>query len=100
MKYLLNVDHSETNIMKRINVSRMTVYRVATSMKNSKSLRDHTLSGRPQVIRRGIIRKAFENDPHLKMTTLARQKKISVSAVSRVVKSMEGKSLRRSKRPS
>ena len=77
----------------------MTVYRVAQRLNNSETLKDRPRSGRPQKIRRETIKKAFENDPELKMTRLAQKKKISVSTVSRVVKSMGGKSLRRFKKP-
>ena len=38
--------------------------------------------------------KPFENDPTLKMTKLAKRKKISVATVSRAIKSEGGKSLR------
>ncbi len=96
---LQRAGRKQTDIAKLLNVSRMTVYRVAQRLNNSETLKDRPRSGRPQKIRRGTIKKAFENDPELKMTRLAQKMKISVSTVSRVVKSMGGKSLRHSKKP-
>lgn len=96
---LLRAGHKQTDIAKQLNVSRMTVYRVAQRLNNSETLKDRPRSGRPQKIRRETIKKVFENDPELKMTRLAQKKKISVSTVSRVVKTMGGKSLRRFKKP-
>ena len=46
-----------------------------------------------------MIKKAFEDDPALKMTKLLKRKKISVATVFRAVKSEEGKSLRHLKKP-
>ena len=54
-------------------------------------LKDRPRSGRPQVIKREMVRKAFEDDLALKMTKLAKRKKISVATVSRAVKSEGGK---------
>ena len=82
---LLRAGHKQTDIAKQLNVSRMTVYRVPQRLKNSETLKDRPRSGRPQKIRRETIKKAFENDPGLKMTKLAQKKKISVSTVFRVV---------------
>ena len=96
---LLRAGHKQTDIAKQLNVNRMIVYRVSQRLNNSETLKDRPRSGRPQKIRRETIKKAFENDPELKMTRLAQKKKISVSTVSRVVKSMGGKSLRRFKKP-
>ena len=96
---LLRAGHKQTDIAKQLNISRMTVYRVAQRLNNSDTLKDRPWSGRPQKICRGTIKIAFENDPELKMTRLAQKKKISVSTVSRVVKSIGGKSLRCSKKP-
>ena len=76
----------------------MTVYRVAQRLNNSETLKDRPRSERPQKIRRETIKKAFENGRKLKMTRLAQKKMISVSTMSRVVKSMGGKSLRRFKK--
>ena len=45
-----------------------------------------------------MVRKAFEDDPALKMTKLVKRKKISAATVSRAVKSEGGKSLRRLKK--
>ena len=96
---LLRAGFKKTDISKQLNVSRMTVYRVEQRLKVSESLKDRPRSGRPQVISQEAIKKAFENDPCQKMTRLAQKKKISVSTVSRVVKKMGGKSLRRSRKP-
>ena len=96
---LLRAGHKQTDIAKLLNVSRMTVYRVAQRLNNSETLKDWPRSGRPQKIRHGTIKKVFEKDPELKMTRLAQKMKISVSTVSTVVKSMRRKSLRRSKKP-
>ena len=68
---LLRVGSKQTEISKQSNVSRMTVYRVAQRLKDSKSFQDRPRLGRPQVIRRGTFKKAFENDSEQKMTRLA-----------------------------
>ena len=96
---LLRAGHKQTDIAKLLNVSRMTVYRVVQRLNNSETLKDWPRSGRPQKIRRGTTKKAFEKDPELKMTRLTKKMKFSVSTMSRMVKSMGGKSIRRSKKP-
>ena len=80
------------DIVKLQNVSLSTAKRVANRLKNNKSLKDRPHFGRPQVIQRENVRKAFLKDPTLKITELA-TKKISVATVSRAVKSEGGKSL-------
>ena len=86
------------DIVKLQNVSLSTVKRVANRLKNNKSLKDRPHSGRPQVIQRENVRKAFLKDMTLKMTELTKKKKISVATLSRAVKSEGGKSLKRPKR--
>ena len=77
----------------------MTVHLVVDRLRNNETLKDRPRSGRPQVIKRETVRKAFEDDPALKMTKLAKRKKISVATVSRAVKSEGGESLRLLKKP-
>ena len=77
----------------------MTVPGVEQRLKALKSLKVHSQSGRPQVISHKAFRKAFANDPCQEMTRLAQKKRISVSTVSRMVKKMGRKSLRRSRKP-
>jgi len=96
---LLRAGHKKADIVKLQNVSLSTVKRVANRLKNKESLRDRPRSGRPQIIQRKNVRKAFLKDPTLKMTEFAKKKKISVATVSRAVKSEGGKSLKRLKRP-
>ena len=84
---LLRAGHKQSDIAKQLNLGRMTVYRVAQRLKNSESLQDRPRSGRLQVIRRGTTKNAFENNPDRKMTIPAQKVKISMSTVSRVVKS-------------
>ena len=50
-------------------------------------------------ISQDVIKKAFENNPRQIMSRLAQNKKISVSTVFRMGKQMEGKNLRRSRKP-
>ena len=60
--------------------------RVASRLRDGETLKDRPRTGRPRVMKTETIIKTFENDPILKMTRLARKKKISVSTVRRVVK--------------
>ena len=76
----------------------MTVAWVKQRLKAYESIKDHPQSGRPQVIRQVIIKKAFENDPCQKKTRLAEKKISSLCTVSRIVKKMRGKRLRRSRK--
>ena len=46
----------------------MTVHQVAKYLENSESLQDYPQSGRPQVIKRKTIKKAFKNDLIQKIT--------------------------------
>ena len=94
---LLRAGHSKSDIASQLKVSLRTVYRVADRLTNNNTLKDRPHSVRPQVIGRKTVSKAFENDPALKMTELAK-KKIFVPTVSRVVKNEGGKSLRHVKR--
>ena len=64
----------------------MSVHRVASRLRNSETLKDRPRTGSPRVVKTETIRKAFENDSMLKMTRLARKKKISVSTMRRAVK--------------
>ena len=68
---LLRAGHKKSEIAKRLKVSRMTVHQVADRLRNSETLEDRPCSGRPQVIKRETVRKAFEDYPALKMTKLA-----------------------------
>ena len=95
---LLRAGHKKMDIVKLQNISLSTVKRVVNRLKNNESLKDRPRSGRPQVIQRENVRKAFLKDPTLKMIELAK-KKISVATVSRAVKSEGGKSLKLLKRP-
>ena len=95
---LLSAEHKKANIVKLQNVSLSTVKRVANRLKNNESLKDRPRSGRPQVIQRKNVRKAFQKDPTMKMAEFAK-KKISVATVSKAVKTEGGKSLKRLKRP-
>ena len=72
-------------IAKQLKVSQMVVYRVADHMRNSETLKDRPHSGRPQVIKKEMVKKAFEDDLALKMTKLAKRKNISMATVSRAV---------------
>ena len=96
---LLRASHKKSDIAKLLNVSRMSVHRVASRLRYSKTLKDRPRTGRPRVVKTETIRKAFKNDPTLKMTHLARKKNISVSAVRRAVKIERRKSLKRVKKP-
>lgn len=96
---LPRASHKKSDIAKRLNVSRMTVHRVASCLRDGETLKDRPRSGRPRVVNTKTIRKSFENDPTLKMTHLARKKKISVSTVRRAVKIEMGKNLKRAKKP-
>ena len=73
----------------------MSVHRVASRLRYSKTLKDRPRTGRPRVVKTETIRKAFENDSTLEMTRLARKKKISVSTLRRAVKIEGGKSSKR-----
>ena len=96
---LLRAGHGKSDIAEILNISKMTVHRVAKRLENFESLQDPPRLGRPQVINRETVKKTFENGPTLKMTKFAERKKISVSTVSRAIKHREGKSLRFLKKP-
>ena len=52
----------------------MTMHRVAKRPKNSKSLQGCPRLGRPQVIKRETVKKAFDNDPIRKMTKFVQRR--------------------------
>src|SRR5277367_710980 len=82
---LLRAGHPKSEIAKLLNVSRMTVHRVAVRLKNGGDLKDQHRSGRPRDLKRLSARRAFEPHRTLKMTALAKKKNISVETVSRAV---------------
>lgn len=96
---LLRAGHNKSDIAKQLKTSRMTVHRVAERLKNDEGLKDRPRSGRPRVVNRSAVRKAFVSNPMLKMTEFARKKKISVATVSRAVKEEGGKSLKHVPKP-
>ena len=96
---LLHMGHGKSDIAKILNMSRMTVHRVAKRLENFELLQDCPQSGRPQVIKCETVKKTFENDTTLKMTKFAQRKKISVSTKSKTIKYRGGKSLRLLKKP-
>ena len=91
---LLRAGFKKTRILKQLNVSRTTVHRVEQHLKASENLKARHRLERPQVISQETIKKTFENDPRQKMTRQTQKKKILVSIVSKIIKKMEGKSLR------
>ena len=95
---LLRASHKKSDIAKLLNVSRISVRRVTSCLKYGETLKDRHCTGRPRVVKTETIKKAFEKDPTLKMTRLAR-KDIFVSTVSRAVKIEGGKSIKRVKKP-
>lgn len=96
---LLRASHKKAEIAKQLNVSRMTVHRVSKRLEESESLKDRPRVGRPRVVKTVAIKKAFECEPTMKMTQLAKKKRISVSTVSRAVKHEGGKSLKMMRKP-
>ena len=96
---LLRASHKKAEIAKQLNVSRMTVHRVAKRLEESESLKDRPRVGRPRVVKTAAIKKAFECEPTMKMTQLAKKQRISVSTVSRAVKHEGGKSLKMIRKP-
>lgn len=96
---LLRAGHSKSSIAKLLRVSRMTVHRVSERLNNDDDLKDRPRSGRPRVINSRTVKKAFESDPSLKMSELAKKKRVSVATISRAVKKEGGKSLRCVQRP-
>ena len=84
-------------ISKQLNVSRMSVHQVEQCLKGSESLKDDPRLGRTQIISQEAFKKDFESNSCRKMTKLAQKMNTSVSIVSRMVKKMGGKSLRRSR---
>ena len=96
---LLRASHKKSDIDKLLNVSRMLVHRVASRLRDGEPLKGRPRTCTPRAVKKETIRKAFENDPTLKMTRLTRKKKIYVSTVRRAVKIEGGKSLKRVKKP-
>ena len=86
--------HKKTDIVKLQNVSLSTVKQVANRLKNIVSFKGRPRSGRPQLIQRKNVQKAFLKDTTLKMTEFAKGKKISVTTVLWAIKSEGGKSLK------
>ena len=95
----LRACHEKSDIGEILNISRMTVHRVAKRLENAESLQDCSRLGRLQVIKRETVKKTFENDLTLKMIKFTQRKKISVFTVSREIKNEGGKSLRLLKKP-
>ena len=58
----------------------MSVHRAVRFLRDGGTLKDRPRRGRLRVVKIETIRKALENDPTLKMTRLARKKKISVNS--------------------
>ena len=87
---LLRASHKKSDIAELHNVSRMSVRRATSRLRDGETFKDRPRSGRPRVVKTVTIRKTFEIDPTLTMTRLARKKKISVSTVRRAV-TIEGK---------
>ena len=94
---LLRACHGKSDIAEILNINRMTVIEFAKRHENLNQ--DCPRSGRSLVIKRETVKKAFENDPTLKMRKFAQRKMISVSTVSRAIKNGGGKSLRLLKKP-
>ena len=69
---LLRAGYPKSEIAKILNVSRMTVQRFAVRLKNGGDLKDQHRSGRPRDLKRLSARRAFERNPTLKMTALAK----------------------------
>ena len=72
---LLRESHKKSDIAKLFHVSRMSARKVASRSRDVETLKDRPRTGIPRVIKTKTISKAFENDPTLKMTRLAREKK-------------------------
>ena len=83
---LLRASHNKSYVAKLLNVSRMSVHRAASRLRDGETLEGRPRTGTPRVVKTETIRKAFENDPTLEMTRPARKKKIPVSTVRRAVK--------------
>ena len=62
-----------------LDISLSTVKCVEKRMKNKESLKDHPRSGRPRAIDPAIVKTVFLKNPTMKMTELAKKKKISKS---------------------
>ena len=60
---MLRAEFKKTEILKLLNVSKITVHRVEQRLKASNFLEDSPRSGRPQVLSQETIKKAFENGP-------------------------------------
>ena len=80
---LLRAHHTKSYIAEHLKVSRVTVHSVVKRLNSGELLKDQPYSGRPQVVKRLTVKRAFERNPKLKMTVLAKQRKISVATVSR-----------------
>ena len=94
---LLRASRKNSEIAKILNVSRMSVHKVTSHLRDGETPKDRPRTCRPRIVKTETIRKAFENDTTLKMTRLVRKRKISVSIVRRAVKIGGGMSLKRVK---
>lgn len=96
---LLRAGHSVSEVMELTKVCRKTVFNVKKRLRDGDDLCDRPRSGRPSKLKPDDVKAAFKKNPKMKMTVLAKKKKVSVATVSRAVKKAGGKSLRHVKRP-
>ena len=87
----------KTEILKQLNISRITVHQVHQRLKASESLRDYPLSGTSQVISQEAIKKDLLRT-NVKNDKTEQKKQMLVFSIQDVKKD-EGKSLERSKKP-
>ena len=79
---LLSAGLIKKHISQMLDISLSTVKRVEKRMKNKESLKDRPRSGRPRAIDPAIVKTAFLKNPTMKMSELAKKKKISKSTVA------------------
>lgn len=96
---LIRAGEATGDIMKTLKVSKATVCRVRKRLADGEDIEDKPRSGRPVKIKPETVKAAFQSNPKLKMSELAKKKSVDPSTISKAVKKAGGKSLRMVERP-
>lgn len=96
---LVRAGHKTKDIINLLKVSKATVCRVRNRLSDGQDIKDRPRSGRPQKLSPAEAKKAFIANPNMKMSELAKKKKVCKKTVSNAVKAAGGKSLRLLERP-
>ena len=85
---LLSAGLKKKHISQMLDISLSIVQRIEKRMKNKESLKDCPRSSRPRAIDPAIVKITFLKNPTMKMSELAKKKKISINRFSSSSKSI------------